>query len=255
MFAFDAASGAQLFKARMFSQWEHYYAPTIVNGLVYTDGGSYGGMYAFDTTTGANKFFANSVGQYDGWTPAVDARYAYAYTEGSLGVYDNQTGDKIGSIADPNYSWHGYTTAGAPVLGGANVVYVGNKNGNAVVSFDILNKKVRWSARGSFSGNPAYDAGTLFASNNSPLALEAYSEADGSKQWTWTPPAGSGTFVSDVLVTNNLVFVSTDTTTYAIDRTTHQSVWSYAASGTLAMSANGVLYIKGSTTIVAINLR
>ena len=82
-----------------------------------------------------------------------------------------------------------------------------------------------------------------------------YSEADGSKQWTWTPPAGDDTkFVGDVLVTNNLVFVSTDASTYAIDRSTHLPVWSYAASGSLALSANGVLYIKGATSIVAINL-
>jgi outer membrane protein assembly factor BamB len=114
---------------------------------------------------------------------------------------------------------------------------------------------VRWSIRGAYSGNPAYSGGTLFASNNSPFALEAYNEADGSKQWTWTPSAGDSQFVSDVFVTNNLVFVSTDTNTYAIDRSTHRSVWTYPASGSLALSANGVLYIKGTYSIVAVNLR
>jgi outer membrane protein assembly factor BamB len=257
MFAFDAASGMQVFKAQMASQWEHYFAPTIANGLVYSDGGSYGGMFAFDTTTGAQQFFA-PVGQYDGWTPAVDVNNAYAYTGGSLGIYNNKTGVLIGSISDPTYSWNGYTTAGAPVLGGANIVYAGNlsnKSSNSIVSFDTLNMAVRWSIPGAYSGNPAYSGGTLFASNNSPFALEAYNEADGSKQWTWTPSAGDSQFVSDVFVTNNLVFVSTDTNTYAIDRSTHRSVWTYPASGSLALSANGVLYIKGTYSIVAVNLR
>ena len=57
------------------------------------------------------------------------------------------------------------------------------------------------------------------------------------------------------ILTNNLVFVSTDASTFAIDRTTHLPVWNYAASGSLALSANGVLYIKGTYSIVAINLR
>jgi hypothetical protein len=256
MFAFDAASGTQVFKAQMASQWEHYFAPTIANGLVYSDGGTYGGMFAFDATTGVQQFFATA-GQYDGWTPAVDATNAYAYTGGSLGIYDNRTGALLGSIGDPTYSWNGYTTNGAPVLGGANIVYAGNlsnRTSNSIVSFDTLSMAVRWSIRGAYSGNPAYSGGTLFASNNSPFALEAYNEADGGKLWTWTPIAGDSNFVSDVLVTNNLVFVSTDANTYAIDRSTHLSVWSYPATGSLALSANGVLYIKSTNSIVAINL-
>ena len=257
LFAFEAASGTQDFAAQMASQWEHYLAPTILGGLVYSDGGTYGGLYAFDTTTGANQFFAHA-GQYDGWTPAVDADHAYAYIGGALCIFDNQTGALVGSIAEPTYSWNGYTTAGAPALGGANTVYAGNlhdKSANSLVAFDTSSYTVRWSIHGAYSGNPAYADGVLFAADSSPFALEAYNETDGAKLWTWTPPSGNSSFVSDVLVTNNLVFVSTDANTFAIDRGTHLPVWSHAAAGSLALSANGILYIKGSYGIVAINLR
>jgi len=64
-----------------------------------------------------------------------------------------------------------------------------------------------------------------------------------STEWKISAPAGI-TFMSDVLVTDNLVFVSTNAGTYAIDRTTHQSVWSYPQFGSVAISANGVLYIS-----------
>jgi len=143
------------------------------------------------------------------------------------------------------------------VLGGANTVYAGNlynRSSNSIACFDTLNKTVRWTISGAYSGNPAYAAGILYAANSSPFQLEAWNEVDGTRAWAWTPPAGDGNFVSDVLVTSNLVFVSTMANTYAIDRTTHQSVWSHAASGTLSLSANGILYIKGSTSIAAINL-
>ena len=56
-------------------------------------------------------------------------------------------------------------------------------------------------------------------------------------------------------MTSNLVFVSTETGTFAIDRSTHQTVWSHEASGFLALSANAVLYIKTYTSITAINLK
>jgi outer membrane protein assembly factor BamB len=81
------------------------------------------------------------------------------------------------------------------------------------------------------------------------------SESDGAVVWSWAPPDTDNGFVSDVLLTRNLVFVSTSTTTYAIDRSTHAAVWNYKASGRLALSANGILYIHGESRITAINLQ
>lgn len=257
MFAFDASSGTQIFKTPMSSQWEHYLAPTISNQTVYTDGGTYGGLDVFDMLTGQRKFFVN-LSQFDGWTPAVDAQFAYVYVGGELQIINIQTGQLTGVIADPNYSWSGYTMGAAPVIGGQGSVFAGNYNNqyqNAIVNFDTVTKTVKWSINGRFSGNPAYSNGVLYASNNLPFSVGAYKESDGSVLWTWTPPVENTRFVSDVLVTNNLVFVSTDTRTYAIDLTTHKAVWSYAASGSLALSINGILYIKGEKSVVAINLK
>lgn len=130
-----------------------------------------------------------------------------------------------------------------------------NPSDNAIVAFDTLAQSVRWTSKGAYSGNPAYVDGLLFAANSASGMLEARKESDGSVNWSWTAPSGDQYFVSDVLVTKNLVFVSTDNTTYAIDRASHAAVWGYKASGKLALSANGILYIKGESTIVAINLK
>jgi len=87
-----------------------------------------------------------------------------------------------------------------------------------MISYDTLASKVRWSAAGSFATNAAYANGALYAANGQPFELEALAESDGEKLWTWTPPTGESKFISDVLATSNLVFVSTDGGTYAIDR-------------------------------------
>jgi outer membrane protein assembly factor BamB len=144
------------------------------------------------------------------------------------------------------------------VVGSGGIVYAGNLSNaaaNGIVAFDTVNKSVRWSASGGFSGNPAYADGYLFAANNATNKMEVRRESDGGIEWSWAAPATDPTFDSDVLLTKNLVFVSTTTTTYAIDRTTHAMVWSYQAAGKLALSANGILYIKGTSKIVAINLK
>lgn len=257
MFAFDAASGAQLFSTAMTSQWESYLAPTIFNGNVFSEGGYYGGLYSFAAATGIQNFYA-SLPQYEGWTPAVDAQNLYVYLEGKLHMVDPDSGAVRATIADPGFQWNGYTVAGAPVIGAGGIVFAGNLSNpadNAIVAFDTLAQSVRWTSKGAYSGNPAYVDGLLFAANSASGMLEARKESDGTVSWSWMAPSDDRHFVSDVLATKNLVFLSTDSTTYAVDRTSHAAVWSYKAGGKLALSANGILYIKGASTIVAINLK
>jgi hypothetical protein len=66
---------------------------------------------------------------------------------------------------------------------------------------------------------------------------------------------GTRTFDSEVLLTDSLIFVSTNLATYGIDTSTHQLVFSYPFPGRLALSRNGILYIQGTGPIVAINMK
>jgi hypothetical protein len=66
---------------------------------------------------------------------------------------------------------------------------------------------------------------------------------------------GTAEFASEVLLTSDLVFVSTNLALYAINLDTHKAVWSYPIVGRLALSAQGVLYVAGTTTLTAINLK
>ena len=101
----------------------------------------------------------------------------------------------------------------------------------------------------------AYNAGVIYVANNNPLRLEARSESDGSLLWSWSPQAGDTGFVSEVLLTKNVVFVSTDVAVYGIDAGSHMAVWSYPLSGRLSLSQNGILYIERALPLTAINLK
>jgi hypothetical protein len=248
MFAFDARDGAQLFSTPTSSQWEHYLAPVVLGGSVYSEGGGYGGMYAFDAGTGAQKWFT-SLSQVDGWTPAVDANYAYVYLGSQLQLLDRLTGASVSKIQGTESGWPNGLT---PMLGAQNSVIVAGRA--KLAAFDTT-KGLRWEVAGNYHPGPAYADKFIYVFRNESLALEARDEADGSLVWSWTPPQGAETSSNNILLTNNLVFLSTDKATYAIDRTTHAPVWSYPFAGKLSMSANGILYITDRSSILAVNLK
>jgi len=263
MFGLDAASGAVSFKAQMSSQWPNYLAPTVWNGNIYADGGSYDGLYGF-SPTGQQLFFATA-GQTELWSPAVDATGVYTYTYLGLRVVDPVSGAVLHTITDPTFTNYIYELGGSPVLGAPGSVIVANYAnwqlnsggiGNTLVDFNTAKNNIAWQVAGNYPTTPAYANGTIYAANDDPVQLEARNEADGSLKWSWTPPAaGDLHFVSEVLLTNNLAFVSTNLSTYAIDLMTHQTVWSYPLSARLALSQNGILYLQSHSYLVAINLK
>ncbi|HVN47129.1 MAG TPA: PQQ-binding-like beta-propeller repeat protein [Steroidobacteraceae bacterium] len=265
LFAFKAADGTLVFQAPMSSQWEHYLAPTIGAAGIYTDAGEYGGLYAF-TASGQQLFFA-SMGQTSEWTPAADADHIYAYTNGApgtggagggLSVLDPASGSVQAFIEDPTFVNYAYAIEGAPVLGAPGSVIVANyanSSGNVLLDFDLALNSISWKIAGAYPSTPAYHAQVIYAANNNPLRLEARAEADGGLLWSWTPSAGDTRFVSEVLLTHNLLFVSTDVAVYGIDTGSHAEVWSYPLSGRLSLSQNGVLYIEGAGPLTAINVK
>ena len=261
LFAFDAATGAAVFQSPMSSQWENYLAPTVGAYGIYTNAGTYGGLYAF-ARNGKQRFVAYEA-QQSLWTPAVDATGVYSYT-GNLQVVDPQTGVVTHTIADDTFQNYTYLIGGSPVLGAPGSVFVANYAnaplnggaiGNTLLNFSTLTDSIAWKVAGDYPTTPAYAAGRLYAVNNGPLRLEVRSEADGTLAWQWTPPAGNLQFVSEVLLTDNLVFVSTDVATFAISLKTHKAVWSCSSAGKLALSRSGILYIQGSTTLTAFNAK
>lgn len=261
--AFDAATGAQRFKTPMTSQWERYLAPTIGSHAVYTNAGTYGGVYGFDAE--GNQLFFRGLGQTSSWTPAVDETGVYCYTNGNLQVLEPSSGTVVHTIVDPTFTNYVYEIGGAPVLGAPGSVFVANyvntringgAVGNTLLNFDIAAESIRWQVAGDYPSTPAYRAKVLYAANNKPMRLEARAEDSGALAWSWVPPqAGDTSFESEVLVTDNLVFVCTNLALYAIDLTAHKTVWSYPIVGRLTLSAQGVLYVAGQSTLTAFNVK
>ena len=248
---FNQADGSLLSKKSMSSQWETYLAPTIFGDTVYTNSGSYGGMSKFSTTT-HDLLWYTSLPQYDGWTPAVDGTHAYAYMAGSLYAVNTTDGKVAYTINDPANQWNGYTAAVVTLSGKQGGFVV---NGGRLIGFDLAAKSLAWSANGTAVGPPAYAKDVVYVLNAGGTVLEAHSPANGSLQWTSNSFGDKGRF-NKLIVTDNLAFVSSDTTTLAIDLETRKTVWEYPLGGELSISNRGVLYIGGADRkLAAVNLQ
>lgn len=260
MHAFDAHSGSLIFKSAMSAQWDTYLAPVVGSAGVYTNAGTYGGLYALDAT-GQHLFFAH-LPQTSVWSPAIDDQHVYTYAGNALQIIDPLNGSILQTIADPSYRNYVYRIGGSAVLGAPGSVFAANHSvaaldiDNTLLNFDVPDSAVRWQVEGRYPTTPAYDDGIVYATNNSPFRIEARRETDGELLASWAPPhPADRQFESEVLLTENLLFVSTERSVYAIDRATYRPVWSFPASGHLALSRNGVLYIEAADRLIAINLK
>lgn len=257
MHQFDAQSGTLLWKTPFSAQWEHYLAPLVGRGTVNTNGGYYGGLYTFKSKTGVQRSFT-SLPQVDLYTPATDGVNNYVYAGDALHIISRDTG-AVTSIVDPApSSTCCYSYIGAPIvtqrqrvlaLSGENFsgrasASTGGYYDRAVVSFDLQGKILEWRSSNLYTTQPALANGLVYAGSRAPLRLAAMDETNGRVQWSWTPTDGASQFCRNVIATQTHVFVSTDKAVHAIDLSTHQSVWSIAVPGELALSATGTLTIN-----------
>jgi outer membrane protein assembly factor BamB len=239
-----------------------YMTPRDGSMLLAVDHGGVRSFAALDQATGARTAEWESCG----FTTELFE------TSGSIAVDENDTSylataaglvmpDTCETIASPVPVGNGMGPAVVP--GTSDVIAVGPGN---LVNFDTVAKQVKWTAPKTdtdvYVGSPAIAGATVYVQNSGRVRLEARSETDGEVLWTWQPPwSDDSSFYGNVVATDNLVFVSTRKAVYGIDTTTHQVVWIYPYPGKLAISANGILYVRRGPgpplgdALAAINLR
>lgn len=188
----------------------------------------------------------------------------------ALFLIDRVTGTTSATITDPFGSNPDEDYHGAPMIGGRNNVFTfaGGASSNVeqyeqrvFSSFNINTKSYEWSTSYAYLTAPAVANGLIYAARNSPMSLDAIDEATGKVLWGWAPSGnGDASFHRNIVVTRNILFLSTDKAVYALDLATKMPVWSNPTPGMLAISADRTLYIatgarESTGRLVAVKLK
>lgn len=220
------------------------------------------------------------------WTPTVGGGFAMVFDLGTLRVTDLATATQNFSIEGPkplDAASGVWAAHGAPVLSSNGMAYAtayntpfGTQYGSGqLAAFDLNTRSLRWSGSlNTVRSNPVLARGVVYVTLAS-RTLQAVDAVTGAELWRWDvpQPAVDPNAPASVprpygpnaplLVVGDYAFMGVDQVTYAVDLRTHKLAWQYPLSGTMAVSANGVLFISsdqngvGSSVnkLVAINLR
>ncbi len=249
--ALDAATGEFRPPVMLFAaQWSFFLPPTPFDTSLYMSAGYYGNtVYGFDTVARtAWSLAGDGAGIWDGETPAVDDKYVYYYSGQAMVLLDRQTGAVKDSMPDPFFQGSGSSYYGSPILGPSGLVFAyagtrGSASSSALAAWSP-GSGLRWRSADAYVTTPAVAAGFIYLARNQPSRLDALRETSGSPAWSWTPP-GNERFIGNTIITDTLVFVSTDKAIYAIavDDPAHPVAWSAPTPGAIAITADGTLLV------------
>ena len=248
VWCFDAASGDLLFKTSIQDQWSSFYAPTIYDGVIYTAGGYYGGVYAIDAESGEELWWVEQ-NQYDLFTPAVTEDYVLSYTgehSPQLSIINRLSGAVEASIADPNFEWNGWSMQLAPVVSGNSVLAVHN---NRLIHFDLASETIAWEVSGGFAGQPVIVDDKVIVINNRFLEIRTLATGEIVSQWE-----DFAQLVGDFIVVGDIVFARDTFNTYAIDVTDNDILWTLENKSGPMMIAEGALIVQAQSELVAIDV-
>jgi hypothetical protein len=244
----DLTTGDSLWCTWYYSQASRFLAPTVYNGRLLLNGGTYGGLYALNSVTGTKLWFS-ALAMWNYWTPAAHGNEVYTFVNGVFQVWDMNTGllnwrlttvDSLKSTASPNI----YDMKVAPLIDTTNrIAYLMWHISFQAIDLDF--HQMIWKISGDFGEgiNPAFRDGKLYTVESGRLAV--YDALTGTFLWEYVPDGIDKTpFAFPPVISDRYVFVSSGWATYAVDLETHKSDWNILHGGYLSLSGDA-LYIGG----------
>lgn len=240
-------NGEQVFGSPFDNQWYELLAPTVYDNAIYTNGGLDGGVYAFDRA-GA-RLWNGATADTEVYAPAVDQTHVFHYSGTSLEIWERATGRHLGSILDTAASGNFASYEGAAIIGGHGNVIVRSRSagGRVLSSFNVGSRQREWTTPRTYDTDPAVADGIVYAASNDGMRVDAIDETNGAVLWSWSPASGQGdsVFLHNIIVTDDVLLVSTDAAVHAVDLATRQSIWRHDQPGQLALSGHFLFITTG----------
>lgn len=153
--ALDSNTGSERWRAPMQAQWERYLAPTLIDGVVASNGGYYGGLYVFDAAGGQPRYFS-ALPQCDQMTP-VPWGSSWATLTTALNVIDRASGS-VRHLPIPGHD-SGCIYNQTPIIVG-DVAYL--TDAGRLIALNLIDGSTVFSRQISASGQISSDGQKLF---------------------------------------------------------------------------------------------
>ncbi len=251
---FNLGSGTFKNQMSFAAQWTDFNQPVADGNDVYVAAGYYGSViYGYDAEAGTQNWVTERTGGavWGGQSMALDENYAYYYSGTALDQVDRITGKIVKSIADPEYVANTNDYATGPVLDGKGNVFLfsGDKRfdgSNKIVAMSLETGSIKWRSAAEYTTAFALADGTIYAARQDAHVLSAIDSENGNVLWSAVIP-GSDVLVGNVIATENLIFVSSASQTWAIDRKSpdHPIVWEAPTGGRLTITPDNYLLTTG----------
>lgn len=265
----NAITGGYVSTANYDAQFSAGSVPTLVADELFFASGYYGNaVFGANAATGARLWSVTVTSQYGGYvmqgeSVAVDQKYVYFFQGGSLMVlYRNGTLAKF--IQNPFFSRNGISYFGeydgAPMLDGSGHIFTFTDNytkGDAlpIAAFALNNDRPLWRTGYSYTAQPAVHGNRLYAVRSASTIVDMIDVSTGLLAGS-IDVGGAGPLKSNVVLTDSHLFVSSATTTFAVDlsNSSFPVVWTTAYGGNLAVTPDGYLIISTPTALHAVKL-
>lgn len=245
--AYEENTGEVVFESPFSAQWHSYNAPVIDNNVVYACSGYMSGLNAYEASSGEQLWSTPFSDLSDNATSAVNKKYALYYNAGVLYKLDKKTGNVLSEIQDRNWQWNGYSDV-TPVLFRDNFAFV--TANQYLTKFSLTTDKSDFEIA-NISSNPSIDKKNVYVIKDKHLTAI---NADTGKT-VWSVDDVNYDKVEDIIVTDNLVFVSDGYETKAYSKTNkHAVVWSVKIGGKMSLSSKGLFIVSHDGTLSAFTL-
>ena len=268
LFSIDSSSGNEIWQSPFQQQWASYYAPVIADGKVFIPGGSYGGIYGYNQSTGAQLFFQGGH-NYDDRAPAYSNGKLYTWVAGYFNEYDADSGDLLRTL-NLDWYWHGYDMRTMPVISGnfgfVIGTYANRKSKLKVV--DLNNFSLLWQSEelnypwdnGIVLGTPAVSGQYVYVINDN--SVYRYNFLTGIKDKTYDAP--QELLRTQPIISNDKVIVSSSDNTYIFDLDSGSLLSTLNTGGNVSLSGDKLItadstgnmtcYLLNSIMDIAVNV-
>ncbi|MEQ1568774.1 MAG: MopE-related protein [Myxococcota bacterium] len=237
----DAATGDERWSTLMPMQFETYLAPLVVDGTLYSGGGTFGGLYAHDLATGDEVFADLYLPQVQEWGAAAYDGVVYTWIDEVLIGHDGATGVHVSELdlGSWDFLWYNW-----PVVSDDGVALL--RTSAQLRGVDLATQTQLWTSTEVPLGGVATADGVVY-----------YVRSDGVGRsrdlYTGAPIrtfAGDSELANTPILADDAVLFSSATDTYAYDRATGALLQHFPAGGSPVVADNHLVLVDASAQTI-----